>query len=342
MAAEAEVRPVTQLWTTRNNRLLRLKRPRTERPGERKSSGTLIGRGNLSMSSDTSIAYTPRSEGSQAVRVIRPPSVSPADLAGHLRSLTRYAGLIYTLSEHRIQVRYKQSLLGIAWAIVQPVALMAVYTVIFSLVAPVRTNGIPYAIFVFAGLVPWTYFSTAVTAGSGALVSHSNLITKVYFPREILPLTYVIVGFFDFLIASSVLAGLMVFSRVPVNANILYSVPVIAIMTMFVIAMVLILSATQVRFRDVGVGLPLLLQIWMFATPIVYPLSAATGLPWPLGWLYRLNPMVGVIESFRRTVLQGMAPDFALLGVSVTVTAVLLPAAYLYFKRVESTAADVI
>jgi lipopolysaccharide transport system permease protein len=268
--------------------------------------------------------------------------VSLADLAGHLRNLTRYTGLIYTLSEHRIRVRYKHSVLGIAWAIVQPVALMAIYTVIFSLVAPIQTNGTPYAIFVFAGLVPWGYFSTALTAGTSALVSHTNIITKVYFPREILPLTYVIVGLFDFLIASSVLAGLMVFSRVPVNANILYAVPVIAIMTMFVIAMVLILSATQVRFRDVGVGLPLLLQIWMFATPIVYPLSAVTGLPRPLGWLYRLNPMVGVIESFRRTVLQGMAPDFAMLGVSMAVTTALLPAAYLYFKRVESTAADVI
>jgi len=274
--------------------------------------------------------------------VIRPPSLSLIDLAGHLRSLTRYAGLIYTLSEHRIRVRYKQSMLGVTWAIVQPVALMAIYTMIFSFVAHVQTNGIPYPIFVFTGLVPWTFFSTALTAGASALVSHSNLITKVYFPREILPLTYVIAGLFDFLIASSLLAALMVISRVPVNANILYAVPVIVIMTMFVTATVLILSATQVRFRDVGLAMPFLLQIWMFATPIVYPMSAVTRLPRPLGWLYRMNPMVGVIESFRRTVLQGLAPDFAILGVSLAVTIVLLPVAYLYFKRVESTAADVI
>jgi len=274
--------------------------------------------------------------------VIRPPSLSLIDLAGHLRSLTRYAGLIYTLSEHRIRVRYKQSMLGVTWAIVQPVALMAIYTMIFSFVAHVQTNGIPYPIFVFTGLVPWTFFSTALTAGASALVSHSNLITKVYFPREILPLTYVIAGLFDFLIASSLLAALMMISRVPVNANILYAVPVIVIMTMFVTATVLILSATQVRFRDVGLAMPFLLQIWMFATPIVYPMSAVTRLPRPLGWLYRMNPMVGVIESFRRTVLQGLAPDFAILGVSLAVTIVLLPVAYLYFKRVESTAADVI
>jgi len=274
--------------------------------------------------------------------VIRPPSLSLIDLAGHLRSLTRYAGLIYTLSEHRIRVRYKQSMLGVTWAIVQPVALMAIYTMIFSFVAHVQTNGIPYPIFVFTGLVPWTFFSTALTAGASALVSHSNLITKVYFPREILPLTYVIAGLFDFLIASTLLAALMVISRVPVNANILYAVPVIVIMTMFVTATVLILSATQVRFRDVGLAMPFLLQIWMFATPIVYPMSAVTRLPRPLGWLYRMNPMVGVIESFRRTVLQGLAPDFAILGVSLAVTIVLLPVAYLYFKRVESTAADVI
>jgi len=294
------------------------------------------------MPSDMSIVYRPRSEGSPSSRVIRPPSLSLIDLAGHLRSLTRYAGLIYTLSEHRIRVRYKQSMLGVTWAIVQPVALMAIYTMIFSFVAHVQTNGIPYPIFVFTGLVPWTFFSTALTAGASALVSHSNLITKVYFPREILPLTYVIAGLFDFLIASSLLAALMMISRVPVNANILYAVPVIVIMTMFVTATVLILSATQVRFRDVGLAMPFLLQIWMFATPIVYPMSAVTRLPRPLGWLYRMNPMVGVIESFRRTVLQGLAPDFAILGVSLAVTIVLLPVAYLYFKRVESTAADVI
>ena len=294
------------------------------------------------MPSDMSIVYRPRSEGSPSSRVIRPPSLSLIDLAGHLRSLTRYAGLIYTLSEHRIRVRYKQSMLGVTWAIVQPVALMAIYTMIFSFVAHVQTNGIPYPIFVFTGLVPWTFFSTALTAGASALVSHSNLITKVYFPREILPLTYVIAGLFDFLIASSLLAALMVISRVPVNANILYAVPVIVIMTMFVTATVLILSAIQVRFRDVGLAMPFLLQIWMFATPIVYPMSAVTRLPRPLGWLYRMNPMVGVIESFRRTVLQGLAPDFAILGVSLAVTIVLLPVAYLYFKRVESTAADVI
>jgi len=294
------------------------------------------------MPSDTSIVYKPRSEGSQSIRVIRPPSLSLTDLAGHVHSLTRYAGLIYTLSEHRIRVRYKQSMLGVTWAIVQPVALMTIYTMIFSFVSPIQTHGIPYPIFVFTGLVPWTYFSTALNSGTSALVSHSNLITKVYFPREILPLTYVVAGLFDFLIASSLLAALMVVFRVPVNANILYALPLFAIMTMFVIAMLLILSATQVRFRDVGLGMSLLMQIWMFATPIVYPLSAVAGLPRPLGWLYRLNPMVGVIENFRRTVLQGMAPDFAILGVSVAVTTVLLPVAYLYFKRVESTAADVI
>src|SRR5215813_13765782 len=294
------------------------------------------------MPSDMSIVYRPRSEGSPSSRVIRPPSLSLIDLAGHVQSLTQYAGLIYTLSEHRIRVRYKQSMLEVTWAIVQPVALMAIYTMIFSFVAHIQTNGIPYPIFVLSGLVPWTYFSTALTAGTSALVSHSNLITKVYFPREILPLTYVIAGLFDFLIASSLLAALMVISRVPVNANILYALLVIAIMTMFVIAMVLILSATQVKFRDVGLGMPLLLQIWMFATPIVYPLSAVAKLPRPLGWLYRVNPMVGMIENFRRTVLQGMAPDFAILCVSMVVTIVLLPVAYLYFKRVESTAADVI
>jgi len=162
------------------------------------------------------------------------------------------------------------------------------------------------------------------------------------FSREILPLTYVIAAFFDFLIATSMLAIMMIYYRVPLTSNVLYAVPIILVMTIFVMAMALILSAVQVRFRDVGVGLPLLLQIWMFATPVVYPLSTAAKLPPTLHVLYLLNPMVGVIENFRRTVLLGSSPEFVSLGISLLISLILLPAAYLYFKRAEATVADII
>jgi lipopolysaccharide transport system permease protein len=276
------------------------------------------------------------------VKTIKSTHLSLAGIVGQLRDLGHYTDLIYALSQHRVRVRYKQSVLGITWAVMQPLSLMLIYTVIFSLVAKIDTGNSPYAIFVFVGLLPWTYFSTALTSGTSALTSHINLITKVYFPREILPLTYVMAAFFDFIIASIILGLMMIYYGVSLTVYSLYAVPIIAIMTVFVTAMTLFFSATQVRFRDVGVGIPLLLQLWMFATPIVYPLSAVQSLPPFLHFIYMLNPMVGVIENFRRVVLQGQPPQFRLLAISALISVVLLPAGYIYFKQVEATAADVI
>ena len=281
-------------------------------------------------------------ETARRIKKIRATAFSPVGLLAQLRDLAQYTDLIYTLSEHRVRVRYKQSILGLTWAVMQPLSLMLIYTVIFSRVAKVETSGEPYAIFVFVGLLPWTCFSTAITSGTPALTSHINLISKVYFPREILPLTYLIAALFDFIIALLVLAMLMLYYRVTVNFNALYAIPIIAVMSVFCMSMILFLSATQVRFRDVGVGVPLLLQIWMFATPIVYPLSAIKSLPPFLRFLYMMNPMAGVIENFRRVVLQGLTPDFQLLGMSALISLTLLPIAYVYFKYIETTAADVI
>ncbi len=273
------------------------------------------------------------------VTTIRAPSLSLSGLAGDLIKLTHYRDLLYTLSVHRIKVRYKQSVLGISWAILQPLSLMLIYTVIFSFIARMPSDGAPYAVFAYAALLPWTYFSTALVNATNGLVSHSQLVTRVYFPREILPLTYVIAALFDFLIASSVFIGLMIYYRVPFTLNAIYTVPIILALTLFVTAMALFFSATQVRFRDIGVAMPLLLQLWMFATPVVYPLSAV---PQWLRAFYMLNPMVGVIENFRQVTLHGAPPDFRLLGISALIAVVLLVASYVYFKRVEATLADII
>jgi lipopolysaccharide transport system permease protein len=271
--------------------------------------------------------------------VIRAPSLTFKGLVGDLSKLVQYRDLLYTLSVHRIKVRYKQSVLGVAWAILQPLSLMLIYTLIFSLIVRMPTGGTPYAVFAYAALLPWTYFSTALVNATNGLVSHSQLITKVYFPREILPLTYVIASLFDFLIASTVFAGLLIYYHVPLTPRALYVLPIILILTCFVTAISLFFSATQVRFRDIGVAMPLLLQLWMFATPVVYPLSAV---PARLQGLYKLNPMVGLIENFRQVTLHGATPDFALLGLSTVISVLLLVAAYVYFKRVEATVADVI
>jgi lipopolysaccharide transport system permease protein len=272
-------------------------------------------------------------------KVIRAPSFSPRGLLGGLAGLWQYRDLLYTLSVHRVKVRYKQSLLGVSWALLQPLSLMLIYTLVFSVMAKVPTGGLPYPITAYAGLLIWSCYSTALTSATSSLVSHSHLVTKVYFPREILPLTYVIAALFDLAAASSVLVGLMIYYRVPVTANVVFALPIIAALVCFVTSMSLILSAMQVRFRDIGVGMPLLLQLWMFATPVVYPLSAVPARIRPL---YLLNPMVGVVENFRAVVLQGVTPDFYTLGLSALVSLVLLPASYVYFKHVEATVADLI
>ena len=273
------------------------------------------------------------------IRIIRPPSFSPLNLLRELRGLWQYRDLFYTLTVHRIKVRYKQSLLGLAWAILQPLSLMLIYTVIFSVIARVPSEGAPYAVFAYAALLPWTFFSSALTNATQGLVNHSQLVTKVYFPREIVPLTYVSAALFDFCIASLFLVALFFYYGVSLTAYALWAIPILVLLTLLATALSLIFSVIQVRFRDVGVAMPLLLQLWMFASPVVYPLSAV-----PQRWraLYVLNPMVGVIENFRRAVLQGVEPDFQSLGVSAVVAAVVLPLAYLYFKRVEATMADII
>lgn len=271
--------------------------------------------------------------------IIRPPSFLRFDLAGNLARLIEYRDLLFTLSVHRVKVRYKQTALGISWAILQPLSIMLLFTLIFSLIVKMPSEGAPYAAFAYTALLPWTYFSTALSNGSNGLVSNSQLITKVYFPREILPLTYVIAALFDFIIASSVMVALMIHYRISLTANAFYAVPIIFILTLFVSAISLFFSAMQVRYRDIGVAMPLLLQVWMFATPVAYPLSAV---PERFHTLYLMNPMVGIIENFRRVVLHGLAPAFSSLAMAGFISIVLLAASYIYFKRVEATMADII
>lgn len=286
------------------------------------------------------ITLRDRTNSPHSVKVIRPASFSPSRIVNDLVALSQYRDLLYTLSAHRVKVRYKQSALGIAWAIVQPVALMVIYTLIFTYVARVPASGkAPYPVQLYSALLVWTFFSTALTTATNGLVSHSHLVTKVYFPREILPLTYVVAGLFDLAIASPVLIGLMLFYQAPLSLNIFYAIPIIVIMTLFISAAAFFLSALQVRFRDIGMALPLVLQIWMFASPVIYPISAVPERVRPL---YMLNPMAGVVENFRMVVVEGVPPNLYELGTSAAIAVVLLPVAYIYFKHVEATIADVI
>ena len=279
-------------------------------------------------------------EDRRPVTVIGPPTISLMTLLRAVARLRQYRDLLYTLSLHRLQVRYKQSILGWLWAVVQPLSLMLIYTVIFSRVALVQTGGVPYPLFAYSALLVWTCFSTAVGTATNSLVSHFNLVTKVYFPREILPLSYVLAALVDLLAGSIVLGALLIYYHVPLSAYALYVLPSVAVLGTFALAVSLVLSAVQVRYRDIGLALPLLLQVWMFATPVVYPLHAV-----PPQWrsLYLLlNPMAGVVETFRRGLINHQSPDVAPLAIAAAVSLVLLPIAYLYFKRVEATVADVL
>lgn len=287
---------------------------------------------------DLIAATVGRDTGERRVKVIRPVSFSLRDLWSGLIGLADYRDLLIALSAHRLKVRYKQSVLGIAWAIIQPVALMLIYTLVFSIVTRVKTTGVPYAVFAYAALLPWSFFSTALTNATNGLVSHAQLVTKVYFPREILPISYVVAALVDLAVASIVMSLLMLYYHVPLTLHIFWVIPITLVMTAFVSGCSLIFSAMQVRVRDIGMAMPLLLQLWMFASPVVYPLHQV---PDRYRDWYVLNPMVGVIENFRAALL-GTPLDTHSLWISTIVSAALLPLAYLYFKRIEATVADVI
>jgi lipopolysaccharide transport system permease protein len=284
------------------------------------------------------LAAVGRDTGARRVKVIRPVSFSVRDLWTGLVGLSDYRDLLIALSAHRLKVRYKQSVLGIAWAIIQPVALMLIYTLVFSIVTRVKSTGVPYAVFAYAALLPWSFFSTALTNATNGLVSHAQLVTKVYFPREILPISYVIAALVDLLVASIVMSVLMLYYHVPLTLHVLWVIPITLVMTAFVSGCSLVFSAMQVRVRDIGMAMPLLLQLWMFASPVVYPLHQV---PERYRDWYVLNPMVGIIENFRAALL-GTPLDQHSLLISTIVSATLLPLAYLYFKRIEATVADVI
>jgi lipopolysaccharide transport system permease protein len=273
------------------------------------------------------------------LQIIRPPSFSILAMGNHLARLMQFRDLLRAMTLHRISVRYKQSLLGYFWAILHPLLLMLIYTIIFSRFVKVRTDGVPYAVFAYCALLPWTLFSNGLTGATLGLPANSNLLSKVYFPREIVPLSYVFAAFADFLMAFLVLILLMFHYGISLSFAALWAIPAILTLTVFLIGTSLITSAVQVRFRDVGMALPLLLQVWMFATPVVYSLSSV---PRSMRFLYDLNPLVGVVETFRGALLHGAEPDWALLGKSFSISLAVIVVAYALFKHAEATFVDVI
>jgi len=254
------------------------------------------------------------------------------------KDIWAYRELLFFLTWRDVKVRYKQTALGAAWAILQPLFMMIIFTIFFGRLAGVASAGIPYPLFALAGLVPWTFFSNAITASGNSLVGSANLITKVYFPRLIVPAAAMLAGLVDFLLAFMLLVLLMFYYRVTLTAQILF-LPVLVILTaLFSLGVGTWMSALNVKYRDVRFALPFLIQLWLFVSSVIVPSSS---LPQKWRWLLMLNPMSGIIEGYR-SALFGLPFDWLALGTASVLTIVTLVYAIFAFGRVERSFADII
>lgn len=256
-----------------------------------------------------------------------------------LKEIWKYRELLYFLTKREIQVRYKQTVLGGLWAIIQPVFTMVVFTLFFGRLAKMPSDGIPYPIFVYAGLLPWTYFANALAASGNSLVGSANLISKVYFPRIIIPSSSALSGLLDFFIAMLVLLVMMVYYKFVPGIGILLF-PLLVVLTFLCTTGVgLWLSALNVQYRDIRYVIPFLVQLWMFVSPVIYPVSMV---PRKFQWVLALNPMGGVITAYRASLLKHQTIDWFLLGISIAIILLVFVSGLYYFKRMEKTFADVV
>ncbi len=247
--------------------------------------------------------------------------------------------LLWQLSTREIKSRYKQSYLGIGWAVLQPLALMAIFSLIFTQVIRVEMSEHPYPIFVYSGLLIWNLFARNLTLLTDSMVSNANLIRKVYFPRQLFLLAGVMCRLVDFAVALGVYLVLMLVFRVPPTLHFLWTIPVVAVVCVLSLGVSMFTSALQVFRHDVSSVVQLLVQVWFYATPIIYPLARV---PEKWRWVIHANPMTGAVEAFKDAVLRGQAPDLALLGASAAMASLLLILGHLFFVRAERSFADVI
>lgn len=256
-----------------------------------------------------------------------------------LRELREYSYLILSFARRDIRARYKQTALGATWAILQPLSLMVVFTLVFDKVAKIPTDGMPYPLFSYSTLIFWSFFSTAMAQGTLAMTANANLVRKIYFPRETLLFAVLLSAGLDLLIASGMLTVLLFIYGKGVTWSVLWVPLILALEVLFVFALVCTTSAVHVYFRDIGHALTLGLQLWMFASPVAYPLSVVPDSVRPF---YLLNPMAPMMDGYRRAILYGLPPDLPRLGMVLLIVVVLLGFSYAGFKRAERTFADVI
>ena len=257
-----------------------------------------------------------------------------------LREVWEFRELLYFLTWRDIKVRYKQTLFGAAWAIIQPFFTMIVFSLFFGRLAEIPSDGIPYPIFSYAALLPWTFFANGITQSANSLIGNSKLISKVYFPRLIVPFSSVLGGLPDFAIAFVVLIGMMIYYGLYPSLASLFWLPIFLLLALVTATgMGLWLSALNVEFRDIRYVVPFLIQFWLFATPVAYPASLLDE-PWRT--IYGLNPMVGVVEGFRWALLQSGNPPGPMIVLSSLAAVALLVSGLFYFRRMEQTFADIV
>ena len=255
-----------------------------------------------------------------------------------LKDIWAYRELLFFLTWRDVKVRYKQTALGAAWAILQPLFMMIIFTIFFGRLAGVASSGIPYPLFALAGLVPWTFFSNAITASGNSLVGSANLITKVYFPRLIVPAAAMLAGLVDFVLAFALLILLMLYYRVALNVQMLF-LPVLVLLTgIFALAVGTWMSALNVKYRDVRFALPFVIQLWLFVSSVILPSSS---IPQKWRWILLFNPMSAIIEGYR-SALFALPFDWPALGIASVLTIFALLYAIYAFGRVERSFADII
>jgi len=255
------------------------------------------------------------------------------------KEIWNYRELLYFLTKRDIKVRYKQTVLGGLWAVIQPAFTMLVFTLFFGRLAKMPSDGLPYPIFVYAALLPWTYFANAVSASGNSLVGSANLITKVYFPRIVVPASAALAGLLDFFIALFVLAALMIYYQFVPGWGILLFPFLVALTFLCAVGVGLWLSALNVQYRDIRYAIPFLIQVWLFVSPVIYPVSLVHG---NYQWLLALNPMGGVIHAYRASLLGHQPIDWQLLTLSALIIVALFLGGLYYFRRMEKVFADVV
>jgi len=256
-----------------------------------------------------------------------------------LRELWLYRELFYFLVWRDVKVKYKQSLLGIGWAVIQPLFAMVIFTLFFGRLANVPSEGVPYPVFSYAALLPWTYFAGAIALAGNSLVSNANMVNKVYFPRVALPVSSVLSGLVDFAVASVFLVVLMLYYDIAFSWMLLLIPLLVGALVVLAAGVGMFFAALHVRYRDVKYALPFLIQLWMFVTPVIYPVSM---IPDRYKGVFALNPVSGIIDGFRACILPGRSFDLTVLGISLAVTAAVFVSGALYFRQTERWFADII